>query len=218
MSNGRHALPRQRTGPVARLLPALIPASRATSGRHTGSLSDRRTAAATTPRPRAGGSHRADRSAPPAAPGTAPWLRTVAYSGVTGVAALTVGLTAIPGSGTAGTFESGRAPQGTADVTVMEPARRDGPTRTSRNRPAPADYTAAPAPQAAPASSAPAPAPAAAPTARPATPSPTAGPAPTAEPSPEPEQPAPAEPSETPGLLDTVTGIVGVVLQPPAGG
>ena len=229
---GRHAQPKRRAAGTAALLPAL------TSAR-PGGADDRpgRRRAEGPPRTlRPGGSHRAPRAAAPLEQSPEqvtvlsderplPWARTVAFSGVTGVAALTVGFTVLTDPDSASGFSAGAAPQETAAVTVIE--REQQPQRQPvARRSAPAEYAApqagrAPAADAASVLSTPAPA-EATPTGRPApAPAPST---PAAPQTPESSAPAPAPSPEqqeepTPGLLDeltgplgdTVTGVVGVL-------
>ena len=233
VSGGRRAQPKRRASGAAAILPALplparAPARDDESG--TGRRAGRRRADGAPRVARSGGSHRAPRTATPVERVTVdsderpvPWARTVAFSGVTGVAALTVGLTVLTDPDTASGFSPGAGPQQTAAVTVIERAQADGPRVPVAQRSAPAEYAAPPAGRTAstPATAdAPAPVVAATPTARPST---TPAPAPDAPATPEaPEATTPAptpEESPSPGLLegltgtldDTVTGVVGVL-------
>ena len=232
-NGGRHAQPKRRAAGAASLLPAL------TSGRTRGAddRPGRRRAEGSPRAPRPGGSHRASRDAAPLDQALErvtvlsderplPWARTVAFSGVTGVAALTVGFTVLTDPDSASGFSVGAAPQETAAVTVIEREQQPGRQPVAR-RSAPAEYAVprarrAPAADSRSAQSTPAPA-AATPTGRPA---PAPAPAPTtpaAPQAPESSVPAPAPSPEqeepTPGLLDeltgplgdTVTGVVGVL-------
>lgn len=233
-TGGRHAQPKRRAEGTAALLPALTSSL-------TGSLSHLRVGESGPAGRRraqragsaAGGSHRAPRRAASRDPagllaeGSVPWARTVAFSGVTGVAALTVGFTVLADTDSASGFAPQARPQETAAVTQIERAATPQSLPVAR-RSAPAEYVgkhvARPADGTAPDAvvDAPSPAPAAAPSARPsAAPTPAAPETPDAPRPPAPTDertPAPEE-SPTPGLLegltgtldDTVTGVVGVL-------